>query len=68
LLGDASFASYIGGMLATFPLPAFKVQWKYQRSIFASEFAAFMDKLVVEAPKVSPVGQWNTDIAAEASA
>jgi hypothetical protein len=71
LLSDASFASYTGGMLATFSLPGFRVQWKYQRGIFASEYVAFMDKLVVEAPKVSlvdRVAQWNADIATEASA
>ena len=70
LLGDASFASYTGGMLTTFSLPGFRVQWKYQRGIFASEFVAFMDKLVVEAPKVSPidrVAQWNADISVEAA-
>lgn len=71
LLSDASFASYAGGMLATFSMLAFRVQWKYQRGIFASEYVAFMDKLVAEAPKVSPVdrlAQWNADIAVEASA
>jgi len=71
LLSDASFASYTGGMLATFSLPGFRVQWKYQRGIFASEYVAFMDKLVVEAPKVplvDRVAQWNDDIATEASA
>jgi len=70
LLSDASFASYTGGMLATFSLPGFRVQWKYQRGIFASEYVAFMDKLVVEAPKVplvDRVAQWNADISAEAS-
>ena len=68
LLSDASFASYTGGMLETFSLPGFRVMWKYQRGIFASEFVAFMDKLVGEAPKVSPVdrvAQWNADIAVE---
>lgn len=34
LLSDASFASYTGGMLATFSLPGFRVMWKYQRGIF----------------------------------
>ena len=70
LLSDASFASYTGGMLATFSLPAFRVQWKYQRGIFASEYVAFMDKLVAEAPKVSPidrVARWSADLAAEAA-
>jgi hypothetical protein len=71
LLSDASFASYTGGMRATFSMPGFRVQWKYQRGIFASEFVAFMDKLVADAPKVAPVdrvAQWNADIAVEASA
>lgn len=67
LLSDAVFASFGESWRQTLAEPGVRALWKLRRHGFEAEFAAFMDKLMADAPS-SAAGDFRTAWKAEVAA
>lgn len=68
LLSEAVFASFSASWRQTLANPGVRALWTLRRLGFESGFAAFMDRLMAEAPKAVPtdfLAAWKTQVAEE---
>jgi hypothetical protein len=68
LLSEAVFASFSASWRQTLAQPGVRALWTLRRHAFEAGFAAFMDRLMAEAPKAAPadfLGAWKAEAAKE---
>ena len=71
LLNRRAYDSLVVGLKKSLSQPGMRAFYKRQRGAFGTDFAAFVDKLLVETPLGPPqdvAAQWRADVAAELAA